>query len=58
MANRRTFGDFLADFFAIKKTRKKLNREETIVVSDTLSAVNECYNALKDNLLMTDIEKN
>ncbi len=53
------FTDFLADFFAIKRSRKKIKREEAIVVTDTLNTVNECYNALKDNLLfMTDIEHN
>ena len=48
---------FLSDFFAIKTTHKKMNRDETIVVSKTLSTANECYNALKDNLLMIDITK-
>ena len=48
----------LADFFALRSSKKKVKREDAIIVTDTLSSVNECYNALKDNLLMTDIAKN
>lgn len=51
--------NFLYNFFAIKTTKKKIDREEAIVVTDALNSINECYNTLKDNLLfMTDIEKN
>lgn len=51
-------GAFFADFFALRKARKKVRREDAIVVTNTLNSANECYNALKDNLLMTDIKKN
>ena len=45
--------------FSVSKTRKKMRREDTIVVTDEINALNECYNTLKANLLyMTDIEKN
>ena len=38
---------------------KKAKREEAIVVTDGMSAINECYNSLKDNLLfMCDNGKN
>ena len=38
---------------------KKTKREEAIVVTDGMSAINECYNSLKDNLLfMCDNGKN
>ena len=52
------FLNALANFFALRTARKKIDREDAIIVTDTLSTVNECYNALKDNLLMTDITKN
>ena len=59
MAEKNKFVEFLANFFAIKTSRKKVNREEAVVVTESLSTVNECYNTLKDNLLfMTDIENN
>ena len=45
--------------FTMTKSRKKLRREETIVVTNEINAINECYNTLKANILyMTDIEKN
>ncbi len=38
---------------------KKTKREEAIVVTEGMSAINECYNSLKDNLLfMCDNGKN
>ena len=50
------FLNFLADFFALRRTHRKVKREDAIIVTDTLNSANECYNALKDNLLMTDIK--
>jgi len=52
------FLNFLANFFAIRTAKKKIDREDAIVVTNSLSTANECYNALKDNLLMTDIANN
>ncbi|MBP5177288.1 MAG: CpsD/CapB family tyrosine-protein kinase, partial [Clostridia bacterium] len=52
------FLDGLANFFALRSSKKKVKREDAIIVTDTLSSANECYNALKDNLLLTDITKN
>ena len=48
----------LAHFFALRSSKKKVNREDAIIVTDTLSSANECYNTLKDNFLMTDLKKN
>ena len=42
--------------FTMRKSRKKLRREETIVVTNEINAINECYNTLKANILY--IEKN
>lgn len=59
---KRTAGKGIRKFFGaftMSKSRKKLRREETIVVTNEINAINECYNTLKANLLyMTDIEKN
>ena len=50
---------FFSNFFAIKTPRRDIERQKGIVVTNQLNSINECYNALKDNLLfMTDIEKN
>ncbi len=59
MAKKKGIGEFFSNFFAIKSRKRKMGREESIVVTNELNSLNECYNTLKDNLLfMTDIEKN
>ncbi len=35
----------------LKKKNKRMKREESIVVTNEINGINECYNSLKDNLL-------
>ena len=55
-------GNIFVRFFSAFKpgrTRKKMRREDAIVVTDEISTLNECYNTLKTNVLfMSDAEKN
>lgn len=49
----------LVSFFKIRRAKKHGRREESIVVSDKLTSINECYNMLKDNILcISDGNKN